>query len=351
MKIRTRVAEKALGDALSFLCNDGDVSIFDATNITLERRQLIYERAVKQSGYLCLFIESVCSDEDIISANVAEVKVHGPDYAHVESKEEAARDFLLRLEHYEEQYVPMCEENENHLSYIKVINAGEKLVINRHVGNLQAKVGYWLMNLHLTPRTIYLTRHGESEFNVQGRIGGDSGLSPRGQEYARKLGEHINGLHIPGIRVWTSELHRTVETAQHITAPRVRWKALNEIDAGLCEGLTYELIRTRFPSEFKQRQKDKLSFRYQNGESYRDLIARLEPAIMEMEREGDMVVVAHQAVLRCILCYFTDKPLEELPYVEVPLHTLIKISPVASGCNIEAIPFGIEAVNTHVPKQ
>ncbi len=80
------------------------------------------------------------------------------------------------------------------------------------------------------------------------------------------------------------------------------------------------------------------------------MIARLEPVIMELEREGDMVVVAHQAVLRCLLCYFMDKPLEELPYVEVPLHTLIKISPVASGCDIEMIPFGIEAVNTHVPR-
>ncbi len=300
MKIHKRVAEKALRDAIGFLSEEGDVAIFDATNITLERRQLIYDQVVRKSGYLCLFLESFCDDEEIISANVAEVKVHGPDYAEVTSKEEAARDFLLRIDHYQEQYVPMCEENESHLSYIKVINAGEKLVINRHCGNLQSKVGYWLMNLHITPRTIYLTRHGESEFNVQGRIGGDSGLSERGRLYARKLGEHINGLPIPGIRVWTSEMGRTMETAQHICAPRVSWKALNELDAGLCEGLTYDEIRQRFPAEFAQRQKNKLVFRYQNGESYRDLIARLEPVIMEMEREGDMVVVAHQVWVSCL---------------------------------------------------
>ena len=117
----------------------------------------------------------------------------------------------------------MKEENEGHLSYIKVINAGEKLVINRHVGNLQAKVGYWLMNLHITPRTIYLTRHGESEFNVQGKIGGDSGLSERGKRYSKLLAEHINQLHIPGIRVWTSEMRRTVETARRIQGPKNRY--------------------------------------------------------------------------------------------------------------------------------
>lgn len=352
MALRQEVAERALGDALGFLGSDGggDVAIFDATNVTLARRQLLRERSAA-AGYLCLFIESVCDDEDIVAANVAEVKVHGPDYKGVASAEEAAADFQLRVEHYQEQYVPMSEERESHLSYIKVINAGERLVINRHCGNLQSKVGYWLMNLHITPRTIWLTRHGESEMNVAGRIGGNSGLSPRGREYARRLGDHINGLGIPHLRVWTSEMRRTVETAAHVRgmAPE-RWKALNELDAGACEELTYEEIRDRFPADYAAREADKLSFRYSGGESYRDLIARLEPAIMELEREGDMLVVGHQAVLRCILCYFMDKPLGELPYVEVPLHTLIKIQPVASGCDIETIPLGVEAVNTHRPR-
>ena len=37
-------------------------------------------------------------------------------------------------------------------------------------------------------RTIYLSRHGESEFNLDDRIGGDSNLTPRGQQYAKSLG-------------------------------------------------------------------------------------------------------------------------------------------------------------------
>ena len=43
------------------------------------------------------------------------------------------------------------------------------------------------MNLHTMPRTFYMTRHGQSEYNVLGKIGGDSGLSQNGLEYARRL--------------------------------------------------------------------------------------------------------------------------------------------------------------------
>ena len=43
-------------------------------------------------------------------------------------------------------------------------------------------------------------------------------------------------------------------------------------------------------------------------QSYEDLVARLEPVIMELERQENVLVVAHQAVLRCLLAYFLDKP-------------------------------------------
>ena len=46
------------------------------------------------------------------------------------------------------------------------------------------------MNLHTLPRTFYFTRHGQSEYNEVGKIGGDSGLSKSGMEYARRLAGH-----------------------------------------------------------------------------------------------------------------------------------------------------------------
>ena len=43
---------------------------------------------------------------------------------------------------------------------------------------LLGRIVQFLSNLHATHQTIYLSRHGQSEYNFQGKIGGDSGLSP-----------------------------------------------------------------------------------------------------------------------------------------------------------------------------
>lgn len=71
------------------------------------------------------------------------------------------------------------------LSFIKVINVGQRFLVNRVQDYIQSKIVYYLMNIHVQPRTIYLCRHGESEFNLSGKIGGDSGLSVRGKQVRR----------------------------------------------------------------------------------------------------------------------------------------------------------------------
>lgn len=348
--IREACMEAALNDALGWLKTGmGDVAIFDATNTTRERRNNVFDRIVRQNNLKCIFLESICNSEKIVEENVREVKVHSPDYKGVEA-DVAIVDFLERIKHYEDIYEPISEEHEGHLAFIKLINAGEKYVIHKHEGYLQSKIVYWIMNVHITPRTIYLTRHGESESNAVGRIGGDSNISPRGQQYAMALSYFFNHQTIPGLRVWTSWLKRTIQTSAHINAPQERWRALNEIDAGVMEDLTYEEIAERHPEEFAARDQNKLAYRYPSGESYQDLVARLEPVMMELERQGNVLLVAHQAVLRCIMGYFLDRPLEDLPYIKVPLHTLIKLTPQAYGCEAEFIRFPIEAYDTHRPK-
>nr|CAD7395030.1 unnamed protein product [Timema cristinae] len=192
--------------------------------------------------------------------------------------------------------------------------------------------------------------HGESEQNLQGRIGGDSDLSLRGHQYSGALTQYIQQQDIPGLRVWTSWLKRTIQTVSGIPAPQERWKALNEIDAGICEEMTYEEIAEKYPEDFAARDQVKFTYRYPRGESYEDLVARLEPVIMELERQGNVLVVSHQAVLRCLLAYFLDKSADELPYLQVPLHTIIKLTPVAYGCKMEQINLPIEAVDTHRSK-
>ncbi|VDM77673.1 unnamed protein product [Strongylus vulgaris] len=71
---------------------------------------------------------------------------------------------------------------------------------------------------------------------------------------------------------------------------------------------------------------------------------------MELERQSNILVISHQAVLRCILAYFTNKNTEELPYLKVPLHTVIKLTPKAYSCEVEMFKFDIKAVNTYREK-
>ena len=199
---------------------------------------------------------------------------------------------------------------------------------------------YFLLNAQLAFRPIYLCRHGKSEDNMAGKIGGDSALSPPGREFALRLRRFMESLP-PAARpsaVWTSTLRRTIQTARPLGAawPQVQWRALDEIDAGSCEGLTYAEIKVNMPDEYAARLQDKLRYRYPRGESYLDVIQRLEPVIIEIERQrSPVLIVAHQAVLRCLYAYFMSRRVEEVPHLEMPLHVVIRLTPSSYGVQEE----------------
>ncbi|CAK6450021.1 unnamed protein product [Pipistrellus nathusii] len=347
--IRKRCALAALKDVHDYLNREeGHVAVFDATNTTRERRSLILQFA-KEHGYKVFFIESICNDPGIIAENIKQVKLGSPDYIDCD-REKVLEDFLKRIECYELNYQPLDEELDSHLSYIKIFDVGTRYMVNRVQDHIQSRTVYYLMNIHVTPRSIYLCRHGESELNLRGRIGGDSGLSARGKQYAYALANFIQSQGISSLKVWTSHMKRTIQTAEALGVPYEQWKALNEIDAGVCEEMTYEEIQEHYPEEFALRDQDKYRYRYPKGESYEDLVQRLEPVIMELERQENVLVICHQAVMRCLLAYFLDKSSDELPYLKCPLHTVLKLTPVAYGCKVESIYLNVEAVNTHREK-
>jgi len=79
---------------------------------------------------------------------------------------------------------------------------------------------------------------------------------------------------------------------------------------------------------------DKLKYRYPRGESYLDLIQRIEPIIYEIERSKDpVIIIAHQAVLRCLYAYFARNEIPEVPHIDIPLHTVIKLVPETYYCH------------------
>ncbi|WWC72004.1 uncharacterized protein I206_105963 [Kwoniella pini CBS 10737] len=347
-RIREQLANESLESLISWLKKEGNVGIMDATNSTRDRREWIRHRVAQEPNLQLMFLESFCDDPVVIAANVALKASSGdPDYAGM-SREDAERDFRKRIEQYESVYQTITEPD---ISYCRILNVGQRVTINRIQSYLQSRVAFYLMNLHLKPRSIYLSRHGESMYNVEGKIGGDSDLSPRGFEYAKALPALVRDNIGDGpLEVWTSTLQRTQQTGSYLPFEKKTWKSLDELDAGVCDGMTYEEIEEKYPEDYESRDEDKFNYRYRGGESYRDVVVRLEPVIMELERQENILIIAHQAILRCLYAYFHGKTQEELPYIKIPLHTLIKISPRAYGCHEERYPLPIAAVDTHRPK-
>jgi broad specificity phosphatase PhoE len=244
------------------------------------------------------------------------------------------------------------------LSFIKLINCGRRVEINNIHGFLLGRIVQFLSNLHATHQTIYLSRHGQSEYNFQGKIGGDSGLSLMGEKYAMRLGEYADkelskdtetGEPRP-CRLWTSSLQRTILTARHITHPKIKlengreWtqfsqrvlRNLDEIYAGVCDGMTYDEIEANYPEEFALRRENKLGYRYPRGESYLDVISRLDPLIQELESyQEPVLIVGHQGVLRLIYAYFMGMDRADACTASIPLNTVIKLTPLTHTCEEE----------------
>lgn len=104
--------------------------------------------------------------------------------------------------------------------------------------------------------------------------------------------------------------------------------------------MTYAEIKERHPQEYENRKRDKLHYRYPQGESYTDVINRIEPVIFELERvQGPVLVIAHQAVIRCLLAYFIDFEMSRVPHWEVPLHTVFRLTPRAYSCHSKRFKF------------
>lgn len=369
--LRDKWALDTLDELLDYLTDGpGSVGIFDATNTTKKRRKLVLDKIHQRSEHLkVLFLESVCTNNLLLENNI-KLKLFGPDYKG-KNPESSLRDFKDRLKNYLRAYQPI-EDDEN-IPYIKMIDVGKKLISYKIQGFLASQTVYYLLNFNLAERQIWITRNGESEDNMLGKIGGNSHLTPRGLKFSKGLAKFIdeqrflfykeqlqkrksterikskddiiqevatNGDTPPthDFFVWTSMRTRSIETAQYLdeeTFPKKEMKMLDELNAGDYEGMTYPEIQGAHPEEFNKRQKDKLRYRYPGtaGESYLDVINRLRPVITELERISDSaLIVTHRVVARALLGYYMNLSVDVIANLDVPLHCVY--------C-LETKPYGI----------
>ena len=159
---------------------------------------------------------------------------------------------------------------------------------------------------------LYITRHGQTVWNLEHRYQGhsDSPLTPGGEAQARLLSRRLSSIHLAA--VYSSDLQRACRTADLAVAGRglnvIRDPAWRERAYGEWEGLTQQTIADRYPDLWRRRELDRARLKPPGGESLLDVQQRLVAGIaaLHQRHEGSPVlVVTHGGslwVLACTLC-------------------------------------------------
>ena len=163
--------------------------------------------------------------------------------------------------------------------------------------------------------TIYYIRHGETDWNVEGRLQGqrDIPLNARGRAQGAHCGEILRDLFArdgrdpaasitsrarSGARAQTMELARAGARACRRTATRIEPRLI-EISFGEWEGFTIAELHMRDPQRIAAREHDKWHFVPPGGESYQMVAARMRAWYASLTR--DTVVAAHGGTARGLM--------------------------------------------------
>lgn len=155
---------------------------------------------------------------------------------------------------------------------------------------------------------LVLVRHGQTEWNVTGRLQGltDSALDETGRAQSRALADRLAGE--PADALWTSPLLRAVETAEALAetlrlTPIVH-HGLRERDVGVWGGMPYSEVAKRFPSEW-ERVLSGEDLPVGGGETKAAVQARMIEAVEVIGAAhpgGTVVVVSHGLALKTLVC-------------------------------------------------
>lgn len=158
----------------------------------------------------------------------------------------------------------------------------------------------------------FLVRHGETEWNAQGRIQGqsDPSLNAAGERQARRLGLRLAS--VPFAESRCSDLRRCSETAAGILLGRndVRLKEMPELrekNFGAWEGLTFREVETGYPDLYRHwlTARDP-SLAPPGGESDLQLYSRAQTVVDRLREtrtgsSGNLLVVTHGGMLRALI--------------------------------------------------
>ncbi|OGX89697.1 histidine phosphatase family protein [Hymenobacter coccineus] len=169
----------------------------------------------------------------------------------------------------------------------------------------------------MRPRTIFLLRHGQTDFNVQSIVQGsgvDSDLNDTGRRQAAQFFAAYG--HVPFAKVYTSALRRTRQSVQgflDLGLPHEAHTALNEISWGRREGTRITVAEdAEYRATLAAWAAGDDSARLEGGESPAEVAARQRPFIELLKARADeetVLVCLHGRALRVLLCQLLHYPL------------------------------------------
>jgi broad specificity phosphatase PhoE len=156
--------------------------------------------------------------------------------------------------------------------------------------------------------TIVLARHGETDWNREGRFQGhaDPPLNETGRAQAAELSATLAREEI--VAVYSSPLRRAMETAEVIAAAHglepIAVAALREVDVGSWEGLTRSEVEQRFPDQYARWLEGGQG--WEDGETYEQMGKRVVAALLELaaSHNGERILaVTHGGPIRAAFAF------------------------------------------------
>lgn len=175
-------------------------------------------------------------------------------------------------------------------------------------------------------REIWLLRHGQTDWNLQGRWQGQApfapGLNETGFAQARSAAEELSGIRFSVI--YSSDLLRARQTAEAVAEKQglsvLVDERLREVNLGEWEGMLSEDVKARYPNELKERDENPLNARPPQGETLAEVAERAGTAvkdILQKQAQGPLLIVSHGLTLASLICVSSHIPLEKA-YEHIP---------------------------------
>jgi broad specificity phosphatase PhoE len=180
--------------------------------------------------------------------------------------------------------------------------------------------------------TLYLARHGQSEWNNQSRVTGqlDPGLSLQGRQQSEAIAHCLRDEDLKAI--YASVLQRTIDTARPTAEakrlPITSTSALNEINLGALQGRYRDERDPEAQAIWARWTADMWGFQVPGAERFEDLTQRVSQAlrtILQQQRGCAALIVGHRATNRVLLGSLMGWPRERWPELRLRNKYLYRI--------------------------